>query len=431
LWGDVAALKRLARWCRRYGPFVGLEETEAPESLLIDVTGSAHLFHGEESLGRCVLRELAHVGLTAYVAIADTIGAAWAAAFCAARRHSPSPIVIPPGGQTAALESWPVEALRLAPSVVETLRELDLRTIGQLWQLPRETLPSRFGPEILLRLDQALGRVPEMIVPERPEEPVEARWGCEEPIDNAVAIEAILNRLLNRVVRRVAARGAGILRIEISLTCPAQEPLRISIGCVRSTLHQKRLLELVCLQLERLRMTRGVVDFLVRVTATAPLDVSQPDLFGGEKRPDDQRELEALLNRLSSRLGRSSVLSPELRADHQPERATAFRPVIGSSKPEPRDGEVPTPGSRPVQLLSLAVPVAVTSIVPDGPPIRLRWQNADHRIIRYDGPERIETGWWRQSLIRRDYYRVETDDGQRYWLFRALDDGHWFLHGEF
>jgi len=137
LWGDVAALKRLARWCRRYGPFVGLEETEAPESLLIDVTGSAHLFHGEESLGRCVLRELAHVGLTAYVAIADTIGAAWAAAFCAARRHSPSPIVIPPGGQTAALESWPVEALRLAPSVVETLRELDLRTPVEKLRSPR------------------------------------------------------------------------------------------------------------------------------------------------------------------------------------------------------------------------------------------------------------------------------------------------------
>ena len=402
-----------------------------PESLLIDITGCAHLFGGEESLAGHILRDAARLKLTAYVAIADTIGAAWAAAFCAALKPGRSWVVIPPGQQAVALQRLPVNALRLPSAVVETLCELDLRTIGQLQQLPRDTLPSRFGAELLRRLDQALGRVSELIIAVRPDEPVAARWGCEESIDNGLAIEAVLRRLLHRVIRGVEARGEGVLRLDLSLTCAEQEPVQISIGCIRPTLRRKHLLDLIRLQLERLQLVRGVVDFLVSATATAPLSESQPDLFSDGTRHDSPRELDALLNRLSNRLGRAAVLQPKLRPDHQPERAVEFCPVIGSTKEKPREVAFVPARSRPLRVLPQPVCVAVTSVVPDGPPIRLRWRNADHRIVHYEGPERIETGWWRQAPIRRDYYRVDTDSGGRYWLFRALDNGRWFLHGDF
>lgn len=427
----MALLKRLARWCRRYSPIVGLEEAGAPEALLFDITGCAHLFGGEESLARLVLREITRLGLTAHVAIADTIGAAWATTFLAARKNHRSPVVIPAGKQALALRRLPVEALRLGSGVAESLRELGLCTIGQLSQLPRETLPARFGPELLLRLDQALGEVPERVVPERPEEPAEARWGSEEPIDQALAIEAVLRRLLGRVLRRVAARGEGIMQLELSLAGAARKPARISIGSLRPTLRRGHWLDLIRLQLERLPLSGGVVDFRVWAAATAPLSESQPDLFGDGEERDSRRELSVLLDRLSSRLGRRAVLQPELRADHQPERALAFQPVIGAANFKPRRREVPTPRCRPMRVMRQPVRVAVTSVVPDGPPIRLRWGNAERRIVHCDGPERIETGWWRESPIRRDYYRVDLEGGERHWLFRALDDGGWFLHGDF
>lgn len=428
---DVTALKKLARWCRRYSPIVGLEEADQPEALLLDITGCAHLFGGEAALARQVLRDVARLGLCAQAAIADTIGAAWAAAFCAARKDCRLPLVVPAGQQAVALQPLPVEALRLAPDVVASLRELDLRAIGQLLRLPRETLPARFGPRLLPRLDQALGSVPELIVPECSDEPLEACWECEEPIDNRLAIEAVLRRLLGRVVRGAAARGTGILRLDLALTCAERQPARISIGCIRPTRRCKHLLDLIRLQLERLPLTRGVVGFLMQVTAAAPLHAAPPELFGAGERRDDGRELDSLVNRLSSRLGRSAVLRPELRADHQPERAAAFRPLIGAPNPNPREAKVSFQRSRPARLLPQPVPVAVTALAADGPPTRLRWRNADHQIVHCDGPERIETGWWRQAPIRRDYYRVDTDGGARYWLFRALDDGRWFLHGGF
>jgi protein ImuB len=77
------------------------------------------------------------------------------------------------------------------------------------------------------------------------------------------------------------------------------------------------------------------------------------------------------------------------------------------------------------------LPVSVTSLIPDGPPIRLHLRTADHQIVHCDGPERIETGWWRHAPIRRDYYRIDLDSGARHWLFRSLEDGRWFLHGDY
>jgi protein ImuB len=69
--------------------------------------------------------------------------------------------------------------------------------------------------------------------------------------------------------------------------------------------------------------------------------------------------------------------------------------------------------------------------VPHGPPIRLQWGNRDQQIVHCEGPERIETGWWRSPAVARDYFRADTQDGQRLWLFHARDEGSWFVHGEF
>ncbi len=75
--------------------------------------------------------------------------------------------------------------------------------------------------------------------------------------------------------------------------------------------------------------------------------------------------------------------------------------------------------------------LVVISVAPEGPPVKFRLAGRDERIVRHWGPERIETGWWRNGCVRRDYYQVETERGGRYWLFRELNTGQWFLHGSF
>jgi protein ImuB len=194
----------------------------------LEITGGAHLFGGEARMARQVIADFRHWGFLVRVAIADTVGAAWAVA-----RTGAGPFIVPSGRQAHALNRLPVEALRISAQVAEVLRALGLWTIGHLAILPRETLPSRFGPEILRRLDQACGHIPEPIVPERPEEPIEAAYGCEPPVESRAAIEAILERSLARVMKRLRLRNAGILQMEIELSVPKNDPTRFSPASIK------------------------------------------------------------------------------------------------------------------------------------------------------------------------------------------------------
>ena len=509
---DRAALCALAWWCRRFSPHVGLEETQFPGSLLLDITGCAHLFGGEQGLARQVVRDLESKGFLVWVAIADSLGAAWAVAHYGecepAKQGEPTRLAAPPhenrekqvqplaekarrkagrgsllakerqtalgtaqdsvrrcrghfqpersratvsivapGEQEKALRRLPVEALRLPAKVIRTLYELDVRSVGELLDLPRAGLPSRFGREIIRRIDQAKGGLVELIVPEEPPEPIEAVWCSEEPLSDGWGIEAVLKRLTGRLVEQLEARREGVLQLFCSLESVGQKPIHFFVGLVRPRASFAHLWELLRLQLAQVSLQTGVSEFRLRASVTAPLETKRRELFTLHKNRTEPDQLEKLFNRLSNRLGRQAVLRPRLVPDAQPECAVRYEPLVG-------DGENPTsarhaPGerkqtpaehpllpstffsARPLRLQRYPVSIVVVSIVPDGPPIRFRWKNHDYLIASSDGPERIETGWWRSLSIHRDYYRVETDRGQRFWLFRNINTTTWFLHGEF
>ena len=148
------------------------------------------------------------------------------------------------------------------------------------------------------------------------------------------------------------------------------------------------------------------------------------------------RQLAALVDRLSNRLGSHAVTRPWLLADAQPEFACQYQPLAAlpagrRSRAKRSPSEPQVPGDRPLYLEPRPRPLEVVSVAPEGPPAQFRLAGRDERIVRSWGPERIETSWWRTRLVRRDYYQVETATGHRYWLFRQLTSGRWFLHGAF
>jgi protein ImuB len=407
----------------------------------------------------------------------------------------------------------PIAALRLSADIVETLHELGIRQIGQLQGLPRSSLPARFGPSVLARLDQALGLTQELIIPVPPCEPIAVDWSFEEPTADRRALESVLHRLIGEITETLAARQEGAQRLACRLFCAGKEPVHLAIGTLQPTAVAAHLCELIHLQLERLTLAGKVLAVHVEVTASGPLGTQQEELFDAGINRDGQRDLVVLLERLSSRLGEKAVLRPCLHPDPQPEYASrlvtalaggaipcesrgrnrkrgkkaaaagvgsggageeiancqlkiekckleeagnlhsAFR-IPNSALPPKSEIRNPkslpsmpakagttstvpdyhfttAPTARPLCLKPRPIPIDVVSVVPDGPPIRFRWQAGEHLIQHSWGPERIETGWWRGPHVERDYYRVETPTGQRFWLFRQNDTGKWFLHGAF
>jgi protein ImuB len=354
----------------------------------------------------------------------------------------------------------PVAALRLPIDTLETLEELGIREIGTLQDLPRKSLPARFGSCVLERLDQAVGVGEELIVPVPPAEPIEADWSFEEPTADRRALESVLQRLIGEIAETLATRQEGAQRLVCRLFCAGMEPVHLAVGALYPTALAEHLCELVHLQLERITLAGEVLAVHVEVAASGPLGSQQQEFFDAGVNREGERHLAVLVDRLSSRLGEKAVLRPRLYPDPQPEYASRLVAMLAGEKeianckltitnPKSAPSEieqgrnpksfpsvpdyqfVATAAARPLVVKPRPIPIEVVSIVPDGPPVRFRWHAAEHVIEASWGPERIETGWWRGPHVERDYYRVETATGQRFWVFRQNDTGNWFLHGAF
>lgn len=408
---DRRALLELAAWCEQFSPVVGIEGTD---NLCLDVTGLNPIYGSEEALLYQVQQAFKYRGYSVRIAIADTLGAAWAIAHY--------------GGKESGLFDLPIAALRISSHTIHVLRELGIHTIGQLSALSRADLTSRFEEELTHRLNQATGQIAEPITAHRPPPEVVAHDQLEYPTADRQWLDVVLGQLTKRVCDSLEQRQQGAIRLECKLRDEKGNEIVTVINAYQPTANPSHLLGLIDLQLSRSAIVAPVTAVQLSVLLSAPLLVSQLELFGCSRQEFD-RQIASMVDRLSSRLGRHAVVRPIYQPDAQPEYAFRYEPLAGM-KPSKRKTHPLQKLPRPLSLEAIPRALRVLSVVPHGPPIQFEWHGT-HRVASFWGPERIQTAWWRGRYIQRDYYRVETTTGQRYWLFRRLHDSKWFLHGVF
>ena len=436
---DAEALTRLAAWCERYTPLTAadLPETTSEHGLWLDITGCAHLFDGEEqALAEDLRTRLTRNGLLARCAIAGTPGAAWALS----RAVTTGPCTrLPAGRERHALALLPIALLRLDPKTTAGLRRLGLRQIGDLGRLPRGEITARFGPQPLLRLDQALGAAEEAIAWPRPPAPFTERLDFPEPIGTPEDLARALDILTPRLCARLAGQDQGAHRIGAQFFRVDSTTQQIAVATALPSHDAAYLAKLLRAQLETIDPGFGIEAILLHAEETAGLAAPQTN-FADIASNQEVSRLSAAIDQLANRLGQSRVWRVAPRASHVPERAVQKTPPLHSQPSWITDPSAP----RPIRLLRTPEPVEVTAPVPDDPPILFHWRRRLHRVRAAAGPERIAAEWWRQSPPAdvsetdriRDYYRVEDTDGARFWLFRTGLHGssrtpRWYLHGLF
>lgn len=441
---DAAELRRLAAACKQFSPAVALEAGGEPESLLLDVTNLTHLLGTESELVAKVERFLAAERYRVQAAVADTVGLAWAVAHYGRLRNSDFGLRIEDlqsaiRNPQSEIFQLPVESLRIAGDTVDLLHQLGVTTIGQLLALPREDLTSRFGEQLLLRIDQLLGHAPEVLAPHR--EPAALEVGCslEHAISDRDILAEVLRQLVEQLAGTLAARDQGAVLLVCELRYVAGDSFRMRIGLVEPSARAEQLMELVGLHLETVVLADEVNHVEVRAATVGRLGERQGELFA-DRWPTDPLQLAVLVNRLSSRLGYEQVLRPRLGGSPVPERAVRYEQAVkdcgfgiadcGLKKTNPQSA-IRNPKSLPLLLYPEPQAIEVTAFAPDGPPQFVWVGGRRERLTAHWGPERIETLWWRGSSVRRDYYRVVTESGSQLWIFHHLADGKWFLHGIF
>ncbi len=463
-----------ADWHSNASPIVAVHDDVAPwGDLMLDITGVAHLFGGEEKLLDRLLGRLRELGFTVTGAIADTIGAAWALAHFAPGR------IIGGSELVQVLAGLPVAALRLTESQVFGLVQMGLKQVGQLYGRDRKALQARFGQSLLLRLDQALGGIEERITPRLPIPDYYAERRFAEPIGYLDDVLMTMRDLAIQLGLRLGTAQQGAQGFHLMLYRVDHKVMTLSVNAARATRDPDHIASLFVHRSDRLGSEYdagfGIDSIRLAATSLAPLADVQVGAFGTD---DGAADLDRLFDRMSSRLGPLAVVRSKPVDTHIPERAVRLEPVVARTDDDP--GARPDPDlPRPLRLLPAPEPVDVIAEVPDGPPKRMVWRRVSYKVLKASGPERIEAEWWRSGqrlalleappsrekksdprddaqrkrpglpvgeaspladfdpdAVTRDYYIVEDDGGRRFWVFRvglygAESRPRWFLHGFF
>ena len=464
-------LAALRRWAGRFTPWVAEED----EALVLDITGCAHLFGGEATLAARVEAEAADFGLTVRLGLADTLGAAWAVARYAGagtwaahagdaidqearatrsraqkrrwERGGPPPAdrtrsdavgcIVPPGKTISHIGPLPVAALRIAAAEVAALQELGLRRIADLAALPRAQLARRLGPAVTHRLDQALGRAPEPVSPARPQHVFALRLTFPDPIGLEADVLAGIDRLLPPLCARLAAAGRGARRVRLTLVRTDGRPEIREVGLARPADRPEAIRPLLALKLGEIDAGFGIEVMRLEAPAVEPLSPRQHRgqlaVTAAARQGGDEAEgMADLMGRIGARLGLEALIRLHPADSHIPEKSAT---EMAAAFTAPAAGWPPPAAPRPVLIFP---PEPLTPQDAGIPPAAFVWRRHPRRRAVAFGPERITPEWWLDDPAwrsgPRDYWRIETDEGVRIWIYEAkggeLSPG-WFAHGLF
>ncbi len=466
---DAAFLRALRRWAGKFSPWVA---EEAPDALVIDLTGCAHLFGGEAGLMAQVEDDCADLGLTLRAAIADTRGAAWALArfsgaevgrlrngdsiqqearatraravsrrLVAPVAGGPVGIIATPGHMRQVLGPLPMAALRLPPDAVQALGRLGLRTVHDIAGMPRAGLSRRFGAGVLRRLDQAFGLESEPVNPAASPVHFAIRISFPDPIGLLSDVTAGIDRLLPPLCEKLRAKGRGARQVRLEAQRVDGSVGVVEVGLARASDEVDRIRPLLMLKLDQIDAGYGIDCLRLEAVLTEPLSTIQHrghlDAAADVKaRATQDNALDDLLGKLGTRLGQEAVIRLHPADSNIPEKtsvtlAAAWSAAAVAPWPAPR-------APRPIVIFRPEPLSTPPTDHPRTPPGQFRWRRRELAVRVAVGPERLLPEWWLDDPEwrsgARDYWRVEVMGGERLWLFYAHGgevSGGWFCQGVF
>ncbi|SFR32481.1 Y-family DNA polymerase [Litoreibacter janthinus] len=411
--GDAQFLHVLRRWATRYCPWVGLE---GKDGLVLDITGAAHLFGGEAIMLSDMRQRLSRAGLSARIGLADTRGAAWALA------HYGEGLA-KPGRGLEALGGLPIMALRLEEKTAVALQRLGLRTVADLAGTPRAPLTRRFGPDLMMRLDQALGHQAEQITPLAEPPHYGVRMTLPDPIGLYDDVMAGTARLLATLCAKLKAQETGARRLCLTLRRVDQEAQVVELRLARPLRDPDRILPLFERGVANVDAGFGIDQMRLEATQVETLPAHQVSAVTTCRKD----QLEDLISRLGTRIGLENIQRFLPADSHIPERSFIIAPAA-YSEPE---GSWVALRPRPLRLF----PPEPIAGMDTRPPRNFRWRRMALSTARATGPERITPEWWLEDdnwrSGVRDYWKVDTRQGRRLWLYYTPQRPGWFVHGEF
>ena len=411
---EQQALENLSTWFEQFTSVVCFD---GPDMLLVEIAGSLRLYGGLLSLRQQIASGLVEQGFTASLAIAPTpLAATWLA------RGGHRACIREPANISTALRALPLTCLDWPAAVCESLAGMGVRNIGECLRLPREGFARRFGPHRLLELDRALGRLPDPRTSWRAPERFCADHEMTEEQSDRELLLMICRELLQSLERFLLTRQLGTQRVLFSFFHLRAPATRLQLGCANAERMSDRWFDLLRIQLEKLILPEPVIAIRLQGGQTEALQAESGRLMFHRKTARSIRfSIAQLAERLVARVGNQSVAGVTTVAEHRPQLAWQPRSLLAG-----KTSDILLSARENLQrpLWMLSEPALL--------PVDQGYPQHQGRLRILEGPERLETGWWDEDSISRDYYTAINPRGMRLWVFRNRNrNADWYLHGFF
>lgn len=415
---EEGLLRTLWRWADVLSPQIALD---SPDGLLLNIDGCAHLFGGEVDMAEYAKSRLNDLRINVRIGIADTKMAARALA-----RFGTKFVNIAEAGKTNEIvANLPIAALGLSSAITTDLMRAGLTHIGQLSQQKSSELARRFGLELTNSISTITGQTPDPIIRKNPDTIYAARMTLPDPIGLMDDLEEILKRLATHVCKKLHADNKGARRFSLTVRCVDTGDHTMSIGFAQPCFDSKAILRQFTFPLSKLKIDFGADWFRLSAHQFEHIQLKQMSM--GEKTNHSDSKYK-LIDVVGNRVGFDRVRVFQHHENYLPEYG--FGQIQVGNKPQESWSKAKR--LRPVRLFDPPEHAKVTTS--GRPPQRFVWRNTTFDTKSTKGPERLTPRWFKDKDLRtRDYWIVQTQQGQRLWLltYPGTHKKEWYVAGEF
>jgi protein ImuB len=430
---EAQVLKGLAEWSEKFTAFTAIE---APASLLLEIAGSQKLFGGIKPLRERIVRGLVSQGFHVEVAIAPTpLAATWLA------RAGEKVCIRDSRNLVGKLSPLSIHCLRWPEAIANALQGMGVTTVGEALRLPRQGFAKRFSATRLLELDRALGRMPDPRVSYRAPERFVADFDLNEEESDSALLLNVCQELLMKLERFLLSRQMAMQQIEFVFFHLQARATHLSLGCVQPDRAAQHWFDLLEIKFDRLILTAPVIAIQLRGGEGQRFSAVSGVLpFNKRERQQRNTSITHLAERLSARIGDEAVHGVMTVAEHRPQyawqRQNVFDgvPHCANTPAHPHYCHAPELLTEIQRTNSLVLQRPLWMLQKPEPLVTEQDMPCYQGILKLlDGPERLETGWWDDDSIARDYFVACNPRGVHLWVYRDRNRGRtsWYLHGKF
>ena len=404
IYQEEKTLESIAMSLFKYSSQISLS---TPNSILIEIGASVKLFHGIQNLRKQILETINELGVGVQTAVSPTpLSATWLS------RHKVNATVLMMNDIPQYVNPLPASVIEFKHTSTTQPRDAGLKTIGQLVRAPRSAVTQRWGLSVLDQLDRVFGIKPDpqtfFVLPDY----FSTEISLNLPASSVPEIIFGIRRITQSMANYLSVKQRGVLKFNLTVANEEQDTHIFHFKLSGPSRDPKHLTSLIQERLSRETIPSRIESIHLKSIQEPPLAPSIDSLIPQEENTEFCQV--HLIDQLQAKLGNDCVYGITVCADHRPENSwRATTPGERHQQTQPRN--------RPSWLLHKPIALTSTSNIPHlrGP------------LVIISGPERIETGWWDDNDIKRDYFLARTQDHSQVWIYQETINDRWFLHGIF